>query len=31
VIDRVLPLDACREGHERLEAGDVFGKIVLRV
>jgi NADPH:quinone reductase-like Zn-dependent oxidoreductase len=31
VIDRVLPLDACREAHERLEAGDVFGKIVLRV
>lgn len=29
VIDEVLPLDRAREGFERLEAGDVFGKIVL--
>ena len=31
VIDRVLPLEACREGHEILEAGLQFGKVVLRV
>jgi NADPH:quinone reductase-like Zn-dependent oxidoreductase len=31
VIDRVLPLESCREGHEILEAGLQFGKIVLRV
>jgi NADPH:quinone reductase-like Zn-dependent oxidoreductase len=31
VIDSVLPLEACRDAHERLEAGGVFGKIVLRV
>ncbi len=30
VIDRILPLDRCREAHELLEAGGVFGKIVLR-
>lgn len=29
VIDEVLPLDRAREGFERLEAGDQFGKIVL--
>lgn len=29
VIDEVLPLDRAREGFERLEAGDHFGKIVL--
>ncbi|MEO5511415.1 MAG: zinc-binding dehydrogenase [Longimicrobiales bacterium] len=29
VVDSVLPLDRIREAHERLEAGDVFGKIVL--
>ncbi|MBA2245014.1 MAG: alcohol dehydrogenase catalytic domain-containing protein [Gemmatimonadetes bacterium] len=29
VIDIVLPLDQVREAHERLEAGDQFGKIVL--
>jgi len=29
VIDVVLPLDQVREAHERLEAGDQFGKIVL--
>jgi NADPH:quinone reductase-like Zn-dependent oxidoreductase len=28
-IDVVLPLDRAREAHERLEAGDQFGKIVL--
>lgn len=31
VVDRVLPLEACARGHELLEAGEVFGKIVLRV
>ncbi|WP_030687609.1 zinc-binding dehydrogenase [Streptomyces sp. NRRL B-1347] len=31
VIDEILPLDRAREGFERLEAGDQFGKIVLEV
>jgi NADPH:quinone reductase-like Zn-dependent oxidoreductase len=31
VLDRVLPLHACREAHELLEAGGSLGKIVLRV
>ena len=30
VVDAVLPLSAAREAHERLEAGAVFGKIVLK-
>jgi NADPH:quinone reductase-like Zn-dependent oxidoreductase len=30
VIDDVLPLDRIRQAHERLEAGSVFGKLVLR-
>jgi NADPH:quinone reductase-like Zn-dependent oxidoreductase len=30
VIDAVLPLDRVREAHERLERGEVFGKLVLR-
>ncbi len=29
VLDTVLPLDQARAAHERLEAGDQFGKIVL--
>jgi NADPH:quinone reductase-like Zn-dependent oxidoreductase len=29
VVDSVLPLERVREAHERLEAGQVFGKIVL--
>lgn len=29
VIDEVMPLDAIREAHETLEAGRVFGKLVL--
>lgn len=29
VLDDVLPLERIREAHERLEAGDVFGKLVL--
>jgi NADPH:quinone reductase-like Zn-dependent oxidoreductase len=29
VIDEVLPLDRAREGFERMESGDQFGKIVL--
>ena len=29
VIDDVWPLDRAREAHERLEAGGVFGKLVL--
>jgi len=31
VIDRVLPLADCRHGHELLEAGHCFGKLVLSV
>lgn len=31
VIDEVLPLDRAREGFERIESGDVFGKVVLEV
>lgn len=30
VVDRVLPLENIREAHEALEAGEQFGKIVLR-
>jgi len=29
VVDSVMPLSAAREAHERLEAGQQFGKIVL--
>jgi NADPH:quinone reductase-like Zn-dependent oxidoreductase len=29
IVDTVMPLDDAREGHERLEAGGQFGKIVL--
>ena len=29
VVDSVLPLERVREAHERIEAGDVFGKIVV--
>ncbi len=31
VIDRVLPLEEVAEGHRALEAGEQFGKIVIRV
>ncbi|MEV0911036.1 zinc-binding dehydrogenase [Streptomyces hokutonensis] len=31
VIDEVLPLDRAREGFERLESGDQFGKIVFTI
>ena len=31
VIDRVYPLEAIREAHERLEAGEQLGKIVLAI
>ena len=31
VVDRVLPLDQIREAHRLLEAGEQFGKVVLRV
>src|SRR5690348_12895378 len=31
VIDRVYPLDETRAAHERLEAGEQFGKIVLTI
>jgi zinc-binding alcohol dehydrogenase/oxidoreductase len=31
VIDAVFPLSAAREAHERLEAGEQLGKIVLRI
>ena len=30
VVDRVLPLEQARQAHELLEAGEQFGKIVLR-
>ena len=30
VIDEVLPLDRAREGFEKMAAGDVFGKVVLK-
>jgi D-arabinose 1-dehydrogenase-like Zn-dependent alcohol dehydrogenase len=29
VVDTVIPLERIREAHERIEAGDVMGKIVL--
>ena len=29
IIDTTLPLDQARAAHERLEAGESFGKIVL--
>jgi zinc-binding alcohol dehydrogenase/oxidoreductase len=31
VVDRVYPLAEARAAHERLEAGEQFGKIVLRI
>ena len=31
VIDSVLPLTEVRAGHERMEAGEQFGKIVFSV
>jgi NADPH:quinone reductase-like Zn-dependent oxidoreductase len=31
VVDEVLPLEEIRAAHERLEAGDQLGKIVLRI
>lgn len=31
VVDSVLPLAEARSAHERLEAGDVFGKVVLAI
>ena len=31
VIDSVLPLTEARAGHERMEAGEQFGKIVFEV
>ncbi len=31
VIDRVMNLEDCRQAHEILEAGEQFGKIVLKV
>jgi NADPH:quinone reductase-like Zn-dependent oxidoreductase len=31
VIDRVLPLSEARAAHERMEAGEQLGKIVLRI
>jgi NADPH:quinone reductase-like Zn-dependent oxidoreductase len=31
VIDEVLPLDRAREGFQRMESGDHFGKIVFQV
>jgi D-arabinose 1-dehydrogenase-like Zn-dependent alcohol dehydrogenase len=30
VVDRVLPLEQIKEAHEALEAGEQFGKIVLK-
>jgi NADPH:quinone reductase-like Zn-dependent oxidoreductase len=31
VIDEVVPLAEARAAHERLEAGDQFGKIVFSI
>ena len=31
VIDTVLPLEEARAGHERMEAGEQFGKIVFSI
>ena len=31
VIDQVFPLSEARAAHERLEAGEQLGKIVLRI
>ena len=31
IVDSVLPLAEARAAHERLEAGEQFGKIVLRI
>jgi NADPH:quinone reductase-like Zn-dependent oxidoreductase len=31
VIDQVFPLAEARAAHERMERGDQFGKIVLRI
>jgi len=31
IVDRVFPLANARTAHERLEAGDQLGKIVLRI
>jgi NADPH:quinone reductase-like Zn-dependent oxidoreductase len=31
VIDKVFPLEDARAAHERMEAGEQFGKIVLRI
>jgi zinc-binding alcohol dehydrogenase/oxidoreductase len=31
VIDEIFPLAEARAAHERLEAGEQFGKIVLRI
>ncbi len=31
VVDAVLPLDAVREAHQRLDRNDSFGKLVLRM
>jgi putative PIG3 family NAD(P)H quinone oxidoreductase len=31
VVDAVLPLEAAREAHERMEKNDTFGKLVLSV
>jgi NADPH:quinone reductase-like Zn-dependent oxidoreductase len=31
VVDTVLPLDEARAAHERMEAGEQFGKIVLSI
>ena len=31
VVDEVVPLDEIRSAHERLEAGEQLGKIVLSI
>jgi NADPH:quinone reductase-like Zn-dependent oxidoreductase len=31
VIDRTLPLEQVAEGHRALEAGEIFGKVVIRI
>jgi NADPH:quinone reductase-like Zn-dependent oxidoreductase len=31
VIDTIFPLEEARAAHERMERGEQFGKIVLRI
>ena len=31
IVDRVLPLEQAAQAHRRMDAGQQFGKIVLRI